>query len=233
MEPHPAAEPHLSVDDLAALMEAARREVAQSVRGRCRAASTWEPNVRDLITALVLMALTGDEALSEYFLMTRGREQAAGVQNLAIPSLDLDSVPYLLERPGVGQAVARAITEPSSLYRSTAERFLVNSFLAKFVMEQSQKGVVVSTAAAIDTYLLFWADRPQAPRTRRWLQALMHHKTTRRNFAALMRAQWGLDYGAFKERKVTAETDDRRKVRSGTHRPRGEGFLDPPAGRKD
>ena len=175
-------------------------------------AEVGAPNTRDIIVYLVLLSLTGDRDLAQYFLVDRCRRRGPRTQRTAVPELSDSNVAEFLELPGVGRAVARAVPDLANQYRISADTFLVNSMLAAFVLKQSQKGVIVPTGLAIETYLALWADRDHAPKTRSWLTTLMHQKTARRNFAALMRSQWCFQWGAFKERKEVEDGARRRKV---------------------
>lgn len=172
------------------------------------------PTKKDLIGGMIVLALTGDLALAEYYLIDRCRSRETIGSAIEIETMTLAYATRVLEDPVIGRAVARAMAAPSNGYRRTAEKFIVNGMLAKFILEQCQKGVVMSTSAAIDVYLLMWSEREPPPETRKWLQTLMSEKYRRRDFAASMRAQWRLHYGMLQERRSNDDGDTEGKVPS-------------------
>ena len=89
-----------------------------------------------------------------------------------------------------------ALVDMENPYRIEADCFLVRSLTAMVVHVQSSKGVLVTTAEAIYTYLRFWSFRPLPVALRPALRKLSYHRNTRRKFGQLLRREWMLDYGS-------------------------------------
>ena len=111
------------------------------------------PSTRSLITAVLICALCGDVSLAEYFLISVARRTMNRNQSVHIPVLDLEFMQGLLTNPRIARAVSRAYHDVSNRYRLVADKFLLNSLLADYVIQQNLKGVVITADTAIVQYL--------------------------------------------------------------------------------
>lgn len=170
------------------------------------------PSTSSLITAVLIFALCGSATLAEYYLISVARRSGDRNQSVHVPLLDVGFMQTLLSNPRIGRSVARAFHTLSNKYRLQADKFLMNSLLADYVIQQNLKGVVITADTAIAQYLKLWCHRPVAEQTRSWLLKLTHKVNTRKRFGRRFRSEWALQFGALKVRKALDEEATRRKV---------------------
>jgi hypothetical protein len=154
----------------------------------------------------------GNAALAEYYLISVARRNGHRNQSVHVPRLDLAFMQTLLNVPRIGRSVARGFHNLSNKYRLQADKFLMNSLLADYVIQQNLKGVVITADTAIAQYLKLWCHRPVAEQTRAWLLKLTHKVNTRKRFGRCFRSEWALQFGAIKVKKALDEEATRRKV---------------------
>ena len=130
------------------------------------------PSTPSLITAVLIFALCGNAALAEHYLISVARRNCHRNQSVHVPRLDLAFMQTLLNVPRIGRSVSRGFHNLSNKYRLQADKFLMNSLLADYVIEQNLKGVVITADTAIAQYLKLWCHRPVAEQTRTWLLQL-------------------------------------------------------------
>jgi hypothetical protein len=170
------------------------------------------PSTASLITAVLIFALCGDASLAEYYLISVARRNGHLHQSVHVPRLDLEFMETLLSNQRIGRSVSRAFHNLSNKYRLEADKFLMNSLLADYVIEQNLKGVVITADTAICQYLKLWSHRPVAEQTRSWLLKLTHKVNCRKSFGKRFRSEWALQFGALKVKKSLDEDATRRKV---------------------
>ena len=170
------------------------------------------PSTPSLITAVLIFALCGNAALAEYYLISVARRNGHRNQSVHVPRLDLAFMQTLLNVPRIGRSVSRGFHNLSNKYRLQADKFLMNSLLADYVIQQNLKGVVITADTAIAQYLKLWRHRPVAEQTRTWLLKLTHKVNTRKRFGRCFRSEWALQFGALKVKKALDEEATRRKV---------------------
>jgi hypothetical protein len=170
------------------------------------------PSTPSLITAVLIFALCGNAALAEYYLISVARRNGHRNQSVHVPHLDLAFIQTLLNVPRIGRSVSRGFHNLSNKYRLQADKFLMNSLLADYVIQQNLKGVVITADTAIAQYLKLWCHRPVAEQTRTWLLKLTHKVCTRKRFGRCFRSEWALQFGALKVKKSLDEEATRRKV---------------------
>jgi hypothetical protein len=93
-----------------------------------------------------------------------------------------------------------------------ADKFLMNSLLADYVIQQNLKGVVITADTAIVQYLKLWSLRDVAEKTRSWLLKLTHNVRARKRFGQQFRKEWALQFGVLKVKKALDANATRRKV---------------------
>jgi hypothetical protein len=174
--------------------------------------SAHVPSTSTLITAVLIFALCGDASLAEYYMISVARRFSHSNQAVHVPRLDLEFMQTLLGNHRIGRSVARAFHTLSNKYRLQADKFLMNSLLADYVIQQNLKGVVITADTAIVQYLKLWSHRPVAEPTRSWLLKLTHKVNTRKRFGKRFRGEWALQFGALKVKKALDESATRRKV---------------------
>jgi hypothetical protein len=172
------------------------------------------PSTSSLITAVLIFALSGDASLAEYYLISMARRNGRLQQLVHVPRLDLEFMEALLDNQRIGRSVSMAFHNLSNRYRLEADKFLMNSLLADYVVQQNIKGVVITADTAIFQYLKLWSHRPVAERTRTWLLKLTHKVNARKRFGVRFRSEWALQFGALKVKKALDEGATRRKVLS-------------------
>ena len=150
------------------------------------------PSTRSLITAVLICALSGDASLAEYFLISVARRTGNRHQSVHIPLLSLEFMEELLSNQRIKRAVSRAYHDLSNRYRLVADKFLMNSLLADYVIQQNLKGVVITADTAIVQYLKLWSLRDVAEKTRSWLLKLTHTTYVPGNVSANNFAKSGL-----------------------------------------
>ncbi len=170
------------------------------------------PSTRSLITAVLICALSGDASLAEYFLISVARRTGNRHQSVHIPLLSLEFMEELLSNQRIKRAVSRAYHDLSNRYRLVADKFLMNSLLADYVIQQNLKGVVITADTAIVQYLKLWSLRDVAEKTRSWLLKLTHNVRARKRFGQQFRKEWALQFGVLKVKKALDANATRRKV---------------------
>jgi hypothetical protein len=174
--------------------------------------NTYVPSTASFITAVLIFALCGKASLAEYYLISVARRNGHRDQSVHVPRLDLEFMETLLGQDRIGRSVARAFHNLSNKYRLEADKFLMNSLLADYVVQQNLKGVVITADTAIIQYLKLWSHRPVADQTRTWLLKLTHKVNSRKHFGKRFRSEWALQFGALKVKKTLDEDATRRKV---------------------
>ena len=111
--------------------------------------SAHVPCTSTLITAVLIFALCGDASLAEYYISSVARRFSHSNQAVHVPRLDLEFMQTLLGNHRIGRSVARAFHTLSNKYRLQADKFLMNSLLADYVIQQNLKGVVITADTAI------------------------------------------------------------------------------------
>ncbi len=170
------------------------------------------PSTPSPITAVLIFALCGNAALAEYYLISVARRNGHRNQTVHVPRLDLAFMQTLLNVPRIGRSVSRGFHNLSNKYRLQADKFLMNSLLADYVIQQNLKGVVITADTAIVQYLKLWSLRDVAEKTRSWLLKLTHNVRARKRFGQQFRTGWALQFGVLKVKKALDANATRRKV---------------------
>jgi len=97
------------------------------------------------------------------------------------------------------QFVLDALSNLENTHRIEADCYLVRSLTAQVIQNQNRKGILVTTSEAIYHYLRFWSLRAVPTVMQPVLRKLTHHRNARRKFGQLLRREWMLDYGSFKQ----------------------------------
>ena len=185
-----------------------------NIRSRISSANEYVhvPSTASLITAVLIFALCGDASLAEYYMISVARRCSHRNQSVHVPRLDVEFMQTFLSKKCIGRSVAKGFHNLSNKYRLQADKFLMNSLLADYVIQQNLKGVVITADTAIVQYLKLWSHRPVAEPTRSWLLKLTHKVNTRKRFGKRFRSEWALQLGALKVKKALDEDATRRKV---------------------
>lgn len=153
-----------------------------------------ESTRRQRVVACVIWVLSDTPALGDAYLHSKGCVATGTVETGSSPS---NTMLTLLGWLAANTAtILGALVDMENPYRIEADCFLVRSLTAMVVHVQSSKGVLVTTAEAIYTYLRFWSFRPLPVALRPALRKLSYHRNTRRKFGQLLRREWMLDYGS-------------------------------------
>ena len=112
----------------------------------------------------------------------------------------------------IAVAVCSTLLSLSDGSRILADKFLMSSMLAEFVLQKNRLGIAVSLSSLVEKYLRLWSFRSTAPKVDAWLTKLTHCANARKKFGLHFRQTWAFRYHSLKLCKPLSQQDTNRKV---------------------
>ena len=103
--------------------------------------------------------------------------------------------------------------------RELADKFLMETLMYEYVLEQSRKGCTVPSTMLMTRYISAWEMRPKCAHTTKFLQRLRDDKASGVRWARTFRKNWGLRWGVLASPSGLTEREIHDKAR-GRHPPR-------------
>lgn len=96
--------------------------------------------------------------------------------------------------------------------RVRIDRFLIESIVFEYVLENNRKGISVPSAMVVAKYIRLWSYRPRQPCIDAHLKQIQDCPSARKNWCRRFRLRWGLKWGKMKQRRSLTNTILRQKV---------------------
>ena len=96
--------------------------------------------------------------------------------------------------------------------RILIDKFLLESLVYEFILENSARGVVVPSHLLLTKYVRLWSYRPRTQQIDAHLKRLQDKPTTRKNWCRLFRRRWSLTWGVRKTKKTLSSGTLKRKA---------------------
>jgi hypothetical protein len=132
--------------------------------------------------------------------------------NAAPRCIDRCTVEEWVKKSEKDKEVLAILSEINNKTRIEMDKFLIESLVYEFVLENSKKGISVPTAEVISKYIRLWTWRPRPAHIEEELKKLQDHVMFQKNWARRFRQRWNLNWGSCAVVKPLSKADLKKKA---------------------